>query len=156
MGSCHLVLSSINPHSPQILELSKERPSWLPCVTSSGLIRPGGALFADLPSNVLGCFALGLLSPGPALSHLFQLGHAHELPLRHCPIAAMPQPRWLHQKHLLLGLRVGFCSSVTSYSGWVSVCPCKHRDTQCTCAHRHASLQAHARTHTSTHVHAHA
>lgn len=33
--------------------------SWAPCVTSAGQAH-GGALFKDLPANLLGCFLMGL------------------------------------------------------------------------------------------------
>ncbi len=44
-----------------------EGGSWVPCVTSPGLTRPGGTLFTDLPANILGSAIMGLLSPADML-----------------------------------------------------------------------------------------
>ena len=79
------------------------------CVTADGdTNRSGGIIFADLPSNILGCFFMGLLQDGNALG----------LPVN-MPIA------WLNEAHVFqsmtilhLGLKTGFCGSLTTFSSW--------------------------------------
>lgn len=44
---------------------------WVPCVTSPGLQRYGGAVFTDLPANVAGSFLIGLVSSGEALGAVY-------------------------------------------------------------------------------------
>jgi fluoride ion exporter CrcB/FEX len=81
------------------------------CVTVDGdTKREGGIIFADLPSNILGCFFMGLLQDGNALG----------LPIN-IPIA------WLNEGHIFqsmailqLGLKTGFCGSLTTFSSWNS------------------------------------
>ena len=81
------------------------------CVTTSGTtLQTGGALFLDLPANMLGCFLLGVIT------------NPHSLNL--------PFP-WLHPNHsfqrnkaLIEGLRIGFCGTLTS----------------CKCLTRHTSM----------------
>lgn len=110
--------------------------SWLPCVTSPGLIRTGGALFTDLPANIVGSAVMGFLSP----ADLLLLGQAQpQCPQPKAqqgtqpdattqrspaiqpgtPCAALPTGSVL-QKHspLLLGLRTGFCGCCTTFASW--------------------------------------
>eukprot|EP00584_Thalassiosira_punctigera_P010555 CAMPEP_0172532150 /NCGR_PEP_ID=MMETSP1067-20121228/5303_1 /TAXON_ID=265564 ORGANISM="Thalassiosira punctigera, Strain Tpunct2005C2" /NCGR_SAMPLE_ID=MMETSP1067 /ASSEMBLY_ACC=CAM_ASM_000444 /LENGTH=452 /DNA_ID=CAMNT_0013316627 /DNA_START=81 /DNA_END=1439 /DNA_ORIENTATION=- len=77
------------------------------CVTASGKTEQyGGALFLDLPANMIGSFIMG-----------FMTGHSSDLP-------AIP---WLSHDHPLqdaLGLHVGIktalCGSLTTFSSWNS------------------------------------
>lgn len=81
------------------------------CVTSSGqTIQHGGALFLDLPANMLGSFIMGLVSS------LHPVGGR---PGSHLP--------WLHKDHALQkhegihhAIKVGFCGSLTTFSSWNS------------------------------------
>jgi len=74
------------------------------CVTNSGKTSyPGGAMFTDLPANMLGSLIMGLVSPIDA-------GH---------PIA------WFRRDHPLQrhvgfrqGLGTGFCGSLTTFASW--------------------------------------
>lgn len=56
--------------------------------------RPGSALFIDLPSNMVGSLLMGFLASSFA-------------------------PRVLKEGHLSLGLRTGFCGSLTSFASWI-------------------------------------
>jgi len=90
--------------------------SWIPCVASSGVDESyGGALFKDLPANMLGCFVIGILTSTGALNSLFPSLNAPELPM-----AAVAPHRELVQKNssLQLGLRTGFCGSLTTFASW--------------------------------------
>jgi fluoride ion exporter CrcB/FEX len=75
------------------------------CLTSTP-----SAIFVDLPANMLGCFIMGLLQPSRDLNVVG--GPPQNLP-------------WLDSRHslqsasvLLLGLRTGFCGSLTTLSSW--------------------------------------
>jgi fluoride ion exporter CrcB/FEX len=86
-----------------------------PCVTDAG-----GALFTDLPANVLGCGIMGLLTTSEALAHDLRLGHDPRLaggPA--AALAALPPGHGL-QAHAALhvGLRTGFCGSLTTFASW--------------------------------------
>lgn len=71
------------------------------CVTNTGkTLQTGGALFTDLPSNMLGSFLVGALSP--------VAGSGHTLP-------------WFHENHHLQNnqafhdaLKIGFCGCLTT------------------------------------------
>jgi fluoride ion exporter CrcB/FEX len=71
------------------------------CVTASGKTQQtGGALFSDLPANMLGCFMIGVLSPAVAVGH--------------------PIP-WFRKEHplqnhdgFLTALKIGFCGCLTT------------------------------------------
>ena len=85
--------------------------AWAPCVTSSG-----GALINDFPPNVLGSFIMGLLASSDVLSK--HLGHALDAA---APLAALPRGSSL-QAHTAfqVGLRTGFCGSLTTFSSWMT------------------------------------
>ena len=78
------------------------------CVTTNGKTdQTGGALFTDLPANMVGCLVMGLLSP----SIMNQI-------VVH-PIA------WFRQDHPLqrhpafaMALKVGFCGCLTTFASW--------------------------------------
>lgn len=75
------------------------------CVTASGeTAQAGGALFIDLPANMLGSFMLGIMTPIEQ--------HIPDIP-------------WLKQTHPLqsntsihTAIRTGFCGSLTTFSSW--------------------------------------
>jgi fluoride ion exporter CrcB/FEX len=75
------------------------------CVTASGLSsQTGGALFVDLPANMLGSFVLATMTS----------------PSKHGP-----QWPWFRRDHplqqhdaLILAIKVGFCGSLTTFSAW--------------------------------------
>ncbi|KAL7578347.1 hypothetical protein ACA910_012753 [Epithemia clementina (nom. ined.)] len=75
------------------------------CVTNSGLTdQTGGALFTDLPANMIGCFLMGIIT------------HPAEL--------KSPFP-WLHPNHSLQknkafldGLTTGLCGCLTTFASW--------------------------------------
>jgi len=65
------------------------------CITSNGMSsHTGGSLFRDLPSNMIGCFILGILTHK---DHPLQKDH---------------------YKTFHTGLGVGFCGSLTTFSSW--------------------------------------
>jgi CrcB-like protein, Camphor Resistance (CrcB) len=66
--------------------------SSLVCITSDGRTERGGAVFIDLPANMLGSFCMGLLSSS---------GLRRDHPLR-------------KDASLNLGLKVGFCGCLTT------------------------------------------
>jgi fluoride ion exporter CrcB/FEX len=76
------------------------------CVTATGeTIQRGGALFTDLPANVVGCFIMGLVTS-----------------LK--PDVWPPLP-WFRYDHPLqqhdayhVGIRTGLCGSITTFSSW--------------------------------------
>jgi len=74
-------------------------------------------LFTDLPANVAGSFIMGLLSPGDLLALIYpstaSSAKGIALPLLH-----QDSPL---QKHaaLLLGLRTGYCGSLTTFASWM-------------------------------------
>lgn len=87
-------------------------PSRLPCVTSRA-----SALFVDLPANVAGSWVIGLLSAGDALATAlpWQAQAAKGL-----HVAALPQASALQgYPQLWLGLRTGFCGSLTTFASWM-------------------------------------
>lgn len=81
------------------------------CVTASGQASvPGGIVFADLPSNLLGSFIMGLMQDGKSLQLAVE-----------APIAFVP-PSNLFQAYDIfhVAIKTGFCGSLTTFSGWNS------------------------------------
>jgi len=73
------------------------------CITSSD-----GALFIDLPSNMLGSFLMGLLLTPKNLGLL-----------SNSPIAFLNSKHWFQSWYIVhLGLRTGFCGSLTTFASW--------------------------------------
>ncbi|KXZ50191.1 hypothetical protein GPECTOR_17g828 [Gonium pectorale] len=93
--------------------------SWAPCVTGSGLLRIGGALFYDFPANVLGSFFIGLFSTGSTLASTYLHVHTPEH-YRGLQLLFLPRSSSL-QSHVALhfGLRTGYCGSLTTFSSWM-------------------------------------
>jgi len=81
------------------------------CLTSNGQTHQnGGALFIDLPVNMLGSFIMGLLQSAPGLN----LAGAN-------PIACLPSDHWFQSwKVSHLAIRTGFCGSLTTFASWNS------------------------------------
>ncbi|GKY95381.1 hypothetical protein MPSEU_000499700 [Mayamaea pseudoterrestris] len=74
------------------------------CITASGkTASTGGALFTDLPANMIGCFLAGLLTPSVDGHNLAWFRADHPLQRRKAFHAA---------------LRIGFCGSLTTFSSW--------------------------------------
>jgi hypothetical protein len=100
-GDCesHDIVDFLTPLSSQI------------CVTAGGTtLQTGGALFRDLPSNLLGCFVLGLISP--------PIAQEEEETTR----SRIP---WFHKDHPLqkddvfhTSLGVGLCGCLTTFASW--------------------------------------
>ncbi|GMH42179.1 hypothetical protein BSKO_10098 [Bryopsis sp. KO-2023] len=89
---------------------------WIPCVVADGTgDNHGGAFFRDLPANAVGCFVMGLLSSVAVLAARYSA--AKEVPEK--PIAAFKRGSPL-QSHdaLQVGLRTGFCGSLTTFASW--------------------------------------
>jgi fluoride ion exporter CrcB/FEX len=90
-------------------ELDKDLEDWLMpinvCITAGGRTeQTGGALFYDLPANLLGSFFMGFITPNtPTVDRLPFLGHNHPL-----------------QKDAIYhtGLGVGLCGSLTTFASW--------------------------------------
>jgi fluoride ion exporter CrcB/FEX len=80
------------------------------CLTSNGLTaHHDGAIFIDLPANMLGCLLMGLMIP--------MKQHAHCIP-------TMP---WLNSHHPMqsnhifhVALQTAFCGSLTTFASWNS------------------------------------
>ena len=79
------------------------------CITKNGNTEfEGGIIFADLPSNLLGSFIMGMLQSGTTLG----------LPIN-CQLAFVNSKHILQSLPILhLALRTGFCGSLTTYSSW--------------------------------------
>jgi len=92
-----------------------------PCL--KGLTRLGGALFTDLPANVAGSFFMGLFASTATLAAAYPgsgVGVSSDpaaalamLPTRG-PLAPLQSHSALH-----LGLRTGFCGSLTTFASWM-------------------------------------
>jgi CrcB protein len=77
------------------------------CITTSGKTEQyGGALFVDLPANMLGSFIMG-----------YNIGHSVNWPA--IPCLAYNHPLQF-EKGLQIGITTGFCGSLTTLSSWNS------------------------------------
>ena len=83
--------------------------SWTACVTSTGNGTRGGALFIDLPANMLACFILGVLTPTSGLRSTHDSAQSKD---------GAPQR---HASPLQTGLRVGFCGSLSTFASWCAL-----------------------------------
>lgn len=83
---------------------------WGLCLTSERATdKHYGAQFYDLPANMLGCFVMGLLSTGSVLG----LKHSKKT------LAILPESHRLQgDKELQVGLRTGYCGSLTTFASW--------------------------------------
>jgi fluoride ion exporter CrcB/FEX len=77
------------------------------CITTDGkTVQYGGALFIDLPANIIGCLIMGYFTSYPNYKYwpAFPcLSHEHP---------------WQHASSLHLGIRTGLCGSITTFSSW--------------------------------------
>jgi fluoride ion exporter CrcB/FEX len=81
------------------------------CVTKDGsTTQQGGIIFADLPSNLLGSFLMGLFQDGTVLGLAVPMAIAW-LPMNH----SFQKATVLH-----VAFKTGFCGSLTTYSSWNS------------------------------------
>ena len=85
------------------------RSGWAPCVTDPGSTSAGGALFVDLPANMLGCFIMGILVKADG-----HLGMPVDMPVA-CLKRTSPLQKWTITH---LGVRTGFCGSLTTFASW--------------------------------------
>ena len=93
--------------------------TWVPCVTSDGLSRYGGALFSDVVSNVLGSFIMGLATTSDILAMIYS--HRPDSIVKGVPVAILPRGSPL-QKYtaIQLGIRTGSCGSLTTFASWMT------------------------------------
>lgn len=103
------VFSLLDPPRPRPPSLIDPPPPSIPSLIHTGSgDSPYGAYFPDLPANALGCFLMGLLAASSTLT----LGDPK-------PLAALPAAHpWQAAPELHIGLRTGFCGSLTTLSGW--------------------------------------
>jgi len=81
------------------------------CVTASGLtMQHGGAMFIDLPANMLGSFFMGLVS---------SLNPVSGRPGGNLPWLRKDHPLQKHEG-IYHAIKVGFCGSLTTFSSWNS------------------------------------
>lgn len=82
---------------------------WGLCLTSDRTsAKQYGAQFFDLPANMLGCFVMGLLSTSNVLGLKTKKN-----------LAIMPSSHGFQgDKELQLGLRTGYCGSLTTFASW--------------------------------------
>lgn len=77
------------------------------CITTDGrTAQYGGALFIDLPANIIGCLIMGYLTSHPSYKYwpAFPcLSHDHP---------------WQNDASLHVGIRTGLCGSITTFSSW--------------------------------------
>lgn len=80
-----------------------------PCTTAPGTTDAlGGAMFADMPPNIIGCFIMGLLVTG----------HPDVLAIQ-LPMAMLPRHNAFQSWTMThLGMRTGFCGALTTFSSW--------------------------------------
>ncbi|VEU35379.1 unnamed protein product [Pseudo-nitzschia multistriata] len=85
------------------------RVGWHICTTDPGTTEStGGAFFVDLPTNVIGCFLMGLLVSGDGESIAVNL-----------PVAALGRTCFFQNWVVThVGLRTGFCGSLTTFASW--------------------------------------
>ena len=77
------------------------------CITASGKTQQyGGALFLDLPANMLGSFIMG-----------YNVGHSADRPAIQCLAKNHPLQ---YEKEFHTGVTTGFCGSLTTLSSWNS------------------------------------
>jgi CrcB protein len=78
----------------------------------------GDTLFYDFPANVVGSFFIGLLSTGTNLATIHSR-HCDGHDLSKLQLLFLPASSSL-QRHgeLHLGLRTGYCGSLTTFSSW--------------------------------------
>lgn len=92
-----------------------ESLSWIPCVASSGVDKSyGGALFRDLPANMIGCFIIGILASTQTLKILFPSLNGEDRPL-----AAAPARSNFFQNHPPLLVRLRRPDKPEHISRWV-------------------------------------
>ena len=79
------------------------------CVTASGrTLQTGGALFIDLPANMIGSFVIGLITPPPGTDHKLRI-----------PWLLKDNP--IQRDDLLYNaFSLGFCGSLTTFASWNS------------------------------------
>jgi fluoride ion exporter CrcB/FEX len=94
-------------HQPDTVEWNVRE--WAPCTTASGTTEStGGAMFTDLPPNILGCFLMGLLVTGDTESIAVNL-----------PMVILPRNASFQQWTVThVGMRTGFCGSLTTLASW--------------------------------------
>ena len=82
---------------------------WTFCTSSPGTTESkGGAFFTDLPTNIIGCFLMGLLVSGDGESISVNL-----------PLAALPRNHYFQNLVVThVGLRTGFCGALTTFASW--------------------------------------
>ncbi|KAK9813594.1 hypothetical protein WJX73_009190 [Symbiochloris irregularis] len=82
---------------------------WGVCLTSDGVQHNSlGAYFTDLPSNMLGSFIMGLLTTAATIGLDSKK-----------PVAILPQKHtWQGHSELHVGLRTGYCGSLTTFASW--------------------------------------
>eukprot|EP00978_Attheya_sp_CCMP212_P003175 scaffold6581_cov57-Attheya_sp.AAC.3 len=84
--------------------------NWTPCTTDPGTTAStGGALFTDLPANMLGCFIMGFVISGDEF-----LGIPVDLPIAFLNRKS-PLQNWTT---LHLGIRTGLCGALTTFASW--------------------------------------
>lgn len=67
-----------------------------------------GAYFVDLPSNMLGSFIMGLLTTAATIGLDSKK-----------PVAILPERNaWQRNSELHVGLRTGYCGSLTTFASW--------------------------------------
>lgn len=95
-------------HNPGTVGWNKS--NWAPCTADPGTkTSTGGAVFIDLPANMLGCFVMGFFIAGND-ERLFPVS---------MPVACLPRSHRLQRwKFCQLGIRTGFCAACTSFASW--------------------------------------
>lgn len=108
--AARIILEQLFGQACHLKNVGWNKSSWAPCTTDPGSTSStGGALFIDLPANMVGCFIMGLFVSGDEY-----IGTAVDL-----PIAFLNRDsKFQHWTLLHTGIRTGFLGSLTTFASW--------------------------------------
>ena len=108
--AARIILEQLFGQACHLNSVGWNESSWAPCTTAPGSTSStGGALFIDLPANMVGCFIMGLFVSGDEYA-----GTAVDL-----PIAFLSRnSNFQHWTLLHTGIRTGFLGSLTTFASW--------------------------------------
>jgi fluoride ion exporter CrcB/FEX len=109
-AAARIILQELFGQACHLNDVGWNKSSWAPCTTAPGFTSStGGALFVDLPANVVGCFVMGLLISGDEY-----VGTPVDLPIAFLKRSS----KFQHWTLLHTGIRTGFLGSLTTFASW--------------------------------------